>query len=319
MRVWTPLLLGITLFCNAQQDSALIFGYPDSTQIKVEVELQDPLQNLHNRAYLGLGTIGSINSFGNDLALSGMYMYENSANFSATISGVMSIQKLRETGMYNLEIAGHRSVWSQVSPVNMRMKLTESPEERNPYYAKYPFDLRQQFLIDGGVYFTGNSSDLRVNNLRDTASFLLSDRQDYVGALLGVSYARVRNVAIRINEEENVHFFTKLKAGVHADLSISQGLGFTVADSVGGRRLADQGDLEDVNLAPLGFGFDISYELETAKPKWLLCIALRGRALPRLTAEKYTFENNVLGYNETYNYTPNLLLMPSISIGYMLR
>lgn len=303
----------------AQQDSALIFGYEDSTQIKVEVVLQDPLQDIYSRAYIGLGTIGSSNSNGNDLALAGSYVYENSANFNATISGAVSIQKLQESGMYNLEMIGHRSVWSQVSEVDMRMKLTQSAEDKTPYYAQYPFELRQQVAIDGGIYFTGNSNDLIINNFSDTSSYLASDRQDYVGALLGVSYARTRNVTVRVNENQNITFFTKLKAGIHADLSISQGLGFTVADSIGGRRLAEQDDLENINLAPLGFGFDISYELETNKPKWLLCFAVRGRALPRITAERFSYKGGAIDYNAAYIYSPNLLLLPSISIGYMLR
>jgi len=303
----------------AQQDSALIFGYADSTQIKVEIELQDPLQDIFSRVYVGMGTIGSPNSSGSDLALSGSFMYESGINFNATINGTMSLQNLQETGRYNIEILGHRSVISNVKPVKMRMKLTENPEDKNPYYAEYPFELRQQIQVDGGVYFTGNSNDIRVNNFADTSSYLESTRQDYVGALLGVSYARTRNVSIRVNEEQSVKYFTKLKAGVHADLSVSQGLGFTVSDSVGGRRLAEQEDLEDLSFSAVGVGFDISYEMETAKPKWLLCIALRGRALPRLTAERYNFENNILDYNESYVYSPNLLLMPSISIGYMIR
>lgn len=319
MRYASFLLLLISALCYAQQDSALIFGYEDSTQIKVEVILQDPLQDIYSRGYLGLGTIGSSNSNGNDLALAGSYIYENSANFNATISGAVSVQKLQESGMYNLEMIGHRSIWSQVSEVDMRMKLNQSVEDKTPYYAHYPFEVRQQIAIDGGIYFTGNSNDIIINNYRDTSSYMVSERQDYVGALLGASYARTRNVSIRVNEEQTAKFFTKFKAGIHTDLSISQGLGFTVSDSIGGRRLADQEDLKDVNLAPVGFGFDVSYELETSKPQWLLCFALRGRALPQITAERYSYETNVVDYNERYVYSPNLLLLPSISIGYMLR
>jgi hypothetical protein len=294
-----------------------VFGYDDSTKIVVDVELEDPLQDFKDRLYVGLGTIGSGGA--NDLSMSVDYIKEVNANLNVSAHTSFSIQDLFGSGYYEAELQGHRSLKSVVGRSPMKLKLSPSPKKgEEVYYASYPFQARHQLMLDGGFYLVGSGRDLTLNTVNNVESYLLSKRQYYVNGNVGLSYLRTRNVSLVINEKERLSFYTKFRVGLHVGVALSQGADFMVHDSIFGTRPADAEDLESVVPDRLGLGFDLSYELETAKPNWMISFGIRGRALPSFRGDAYFYDAGTSEYQENYSYSAKLLLMPSISVGYVL-
>lgn len=313
------LLLGVSFGALAQDLDTSFFtvSYPDSIAIEVEIELEDPLQDIFNRLYLGIGSAGSPSGTGNLAALHASYLFEMSPYFGVSLSGALAPQDFSNRGRYYLEVISHKSVWSQVKKVPMSMRLYDYPDTDDSYFASHPLNVRQQVLIDGGLYFTGLADSLGINVYEDENTYLTSPRQDYVSALLGVRYARTRNVTLRVNDSKTLKFFTKLSVAVSANLAVSQGIGLILTDSVGSNRVATVEESKLVEVQRIGVGMDLSYEMETSKPGLLIRFDLKGRALPSFSAPIYfrAEMTNTLFQQDT-KLTPRILLMPSVSVGF---
>ena len=150
MRKLLLILLGATsLNLAAQHDSTrLVFGYPDSTKIRVEIELEHPMQDLPQMVLVGLGTIGAASN--SQLSLN--FKYENpwNVNTAFTFQLATAFWKVKESGVLFSEALLHKSLYSSIKLSNMKMKLFTESNGKEVYYAHHPFQARHQVLLVGG-------------------------------------------------------------------------------------------------------------------------------------------------------------------------
>jgi hypothetical protein len=312
-------LFGWTCGVYAQQDSStLVFGYDDSTKIKVHIDLEDPLQDINAVITGGISSIGALN--GNSLAVNIGYYAPFNINSSATFKLVSSFQGFSESGLLFIEGAANKNLISKVSRASMKMKLTSGKIKGSDiYYAQFPFEVRHQLVLDGGFNLQELRSDIALQSLTDSGHYLNVNNRRFINGLVGISYVRSRNVAITVDDKQSLHFLTKFKAGVNLGIFLAGGSDVVRRDHTDTLREVKDADYGNTQLTKFGVGFDLAYQYETAKPGWVVSFEILGRFIPRYIGDAYFHENVAVQKFENYKYSSPLLLMPSISIGYVLR
>jgi hypothetical protein len=312
------LLLGVvSCFAQAEDSSDLVFGYDDSTKIKVKVELEDPLQDLHSVFFFGLGTVGQADKS----ALALHFKYDMLFNPYASISfrALTSFQDYNESGILYIEGIGHKSIKEVIGKSDMKLKLSSpSKENKQSYYASYPFDVRHQLIFDGGLSVMYLNEDIQLLTLNTDSATLFAEDRNYINALFGLSYVRTRNVSLTVNDSKDVHYFSKFTAGVNVGLNVGQG-GVIIRTDSTGRSVAQDEDLENFKLSGIGVGFDLNYQFETAKPRWALAFDVSGRFVPRYKGDAHFNNDGVYSFQPDYKYSSSLFLMPSVTLGYILN
>ncbi|MFT4597815.1 MAG: hypothetical protein ACJAR8_001481 [Bacteroidia bacterium] len=305
-------------FAQEEDSSKVTFGYEDSTKIEVEILMDDPLQDMPVILYGGIGTIG--NTEASQLAFN--LRYENPFNINNTFSAQLltSLQDFSKSGMLNIEATLHRSVYSSIKKSDMKLKLTEHKSNKEEvYYASYPFQLRHQLVVDAGLALMDFNSDLTLNTLpSDSGTVVVTDRR-YINALLGASYVRTRSVFLKVNTDQNLQFYTKLKVGAGLGINLTDGHALERIDSNGLNTMVGDTMIPGVNLSKLGVNFNLGYSFETARPGWIISIDVLGRFVPRYKGDAI-FESLLVDIKqENFEYSKILYFAPTISIGYVLR
>ncbi|PCJ65615.1 MAG: hypothetical protein COA58_09420 [Bacteroidetes bacterium] len=314
----TLLTLILVLATYAQQDSSdIIFGYDDSTKINVTIDLEDPLQDLHSTFFFGVGTVGPVDK--SAVALHLKYDMIFDAYSGLSFKAITTFQDYNNSGVLYLEGMGHKSLKEVIRKSNMKLKLTSSSKEnKQTYYASYPFQVRHQLVFDGGLSVAYLNEDIQLLTINtDTATLLAKDR-NYINALLGLSYVRTRNVSLTLNNVRSLHYFTKLTAGVSLGLNVGQG-GVIIRTDSSGESVAEGSDLENFKLSALGVGFDFNYQFETAKPRWALAFDISGRFMPRYKGDAHFYDKGNYSFKSDYTYSSGLFIMPSISLGFIMN
>ena len=311
------LLSVVSAFAQEEDSTDLVFGYDDSTKIKVKIELEDPLQDLHSAFFFGLGTVGPLDKSALALHLKYDMLFNPYANI--TFRALTSFQDYNESGVLYIEGMGHKTLKEVVGKSDMRLKLS-SPSEDNKqsYYASYPFAVRHQLTFDGGLSVMYLNEDIQLLTVKDDSGTLFAEDRNYINGIFGFSYVRTRNVSLKVNESEDVHYYSKFTAGVNVGLNVGQG-GVIIRTDSTGRSVAKDRDLENFKLSGIGVGFDLNYQFETAKPRWALALDVAGRFVPRYKGDAHFNTDGVYSFQQDYKYSSSLFIMPSITLGYVLN
>jgi hypothetical protein len=274
---------------------------------------------------LGIGSIGDFDK--GTIGLFVGYQRKISNKLDLSMKYATSLADRSNEIVTEIDMMAKTQVWAKVKKKPMRFRLVEAVDSSNhvvPYFANYPFRIRNQVRLDIGFSSVTATSPVVFSNFNDANITSQLNGSSFFSVLVGPTYTRTRSTKITVNDSMSKSVYSKIRLGVNVGYNLWSNLSnFEVCteDSNGVVCLADDiSDYSSLTVKKLGFGFDVGYTTGIADQQWLLSFDVQGRFRPWMEGDYFFFPTSGgSGKASFHQYSSKLLFMPRVSLGYVFR